>query len=824
MMQFVKRSALLIAGAGCLISLLVHGTACAQDKYLPPTEQDCLGAIPVCQPVYTTTASYVGHGNVYPEIHNNSLCPLCMDGEKNDVFYIITVQNSGLLRFILTPNNGNNDYDWSVFNMTNADCSQLYPNATSLQVSCNSYGVLGYNGPTGISTVLGNNSNCNGPGNTNGPAFNKDLTVLAGQTYLINISNWSSSQQSGYTLDFSSSTATIYDTVPPAIDSVQELIPCSGDNQLFMRFTENMKCVSVHNHPEKFSLSGPGGTIPITGVVSDDCVLGGTQSPNFVLTTGSTLLGGSYTLSIIGDLADLCDNIAMYGSYPFTLSEINAPVVGAGNDTTVNNGAIITLHGSASGGTGALTYHWEPAALLVNPNVEDPVTINMGATTEFTFTVTDNAGCDGSDAVVVSVVGGPLGVTATATPSGVCIGNSAQLHAIPTGGSGNYTYSWTSAPAGFTSNLQDPTVFPTVTTTYTVAIFDGFSTSISSVPVTVYALPQCYAGPDQTVPYGITVNLSGSGSGGTGSYGYEWTSNPPGYYSIVQNPVIVNITATTAYIFRVTDLATGCQSVQDEVMVTVTGSPLGLNPVAGQPVLCKGTSTQLYSMAGGGTGNYTYAWSSVPAGFTSSLANPVVTPLQTTTFYVTVNDGYNQVSGSVNVVVNPIPIVSLGAADTTVCIYDTLTLDAGNPGCNYYWSNGATTQTILVETTGIGFDMQTYTVRVINPYACIDSATINVYFSFSACTGTEEQVGDAHIRIYPNPNHGSFIVSVQNITEDLDLAVENLAGQAIFAGTISASPSGTSEKNIDLPLLPKGIYIVRIKGTGTMAVRKMIIH
>ena len=56
-----------------------------------------------------------------------------MDGEKNDVFYIITVQTNGLLRFKLTPNNPNNDYDWAVFNMTNADCPELYPNAHQLQ-------------------------------------------------------------------------------------------------------------------------------------------------------------------------------------------------------------------------------------------------------------------------------------------------------------------------------------------------------------------------------------------------------------------------------------------------------------------------------------------------------------------------------------------------------------------------------------------------------------------------------------------------------------------------------------------------------------------
>jgi hypothetical protein len=201
----------------------------------------------------------------------------------------------------------------------------------------------------------------------------------------------------------------------------------------------------------------------------------------------------------------------------------------------------------------------------------------------------------------------------------------------------------------------------------------------------------------------------------------------------------------------------------------------------------------------------------------------LVTPQQTTTYYVTVSDGFNQVTGTVNVIVNPAPVVSLGPADTTVCIYDTLTLDAGNPGCSYYWSNGATTQSIHVETTGIGYDVQTYTVRVINAFACVDSATITVAFAFSACTGTEELPGVHRINIYPNPNDGHFRISVKDVSEKLDVTVESLAGQVVHTDIIPASPSGTTEKNIDLPLLPRGVYIVRVKGEGVMGVKKMII-
>lgn len=817
-----RLSRLMVIGTG-IIMLGLPQLAWSQGKYLPPTVQDCLGAIPVCQPVYTTTNSYVGHGNIYPEIHSNSICPLCMDGEKNDVFYIITVQNTGILRFKLTPNNPTNDYDWSVFNMTNSDCSQLYSNAEALQVSCNSYGATGNNGPTGINTSLGNFKNCNGPGTTNGPAFNRDLLVMAGETYLINISNWSTTAQSGYTLDFSESTATIFDTVPPGIDSVQTQVLCSGSNELYVRFTENMKCLSVQNHPEKFSLNGPGGVIPVTGITCSDCVMGGTQSPYFILTTGDNLSGGNYTLSVIGDITDLCDNVALYESFPFTLTEINAPVPGAGNDTTVNNGAIITLHGTVSGGTGPSGVHWEPAAFLNNPDVLTPVTLNMGATTEFTLTAIDSVGCDNSDKVLVNVVGGPLAVLANASPTTICNGEAVTLNAIPTGGSGNYTYSWSSSPSGFTSNLQNPTVYPTGNTTYAVVINDGFSNNNASVTVTVNTLPVVNAGPDKSVAYGTSVQLFPTVSGG-GSYDYVWTSNPSNYYSTQQNPTFTNLTVTTAFTIRATDQGTGCQSLPDEVIVTVTGSPLSINPITSNPVICQGAQAQLYAMAGGGSGTYTYSWTSAPAGFTSSLANPVVTPSQTTTYYLTIDDGFNQSYGSVIVIANPVPVIDLGPADTTICIYNSITLDAGNSGSGYYWSNGATTQTVTAATTGIGYDIQAYTVHVINLYGCVDSASVTVGFSFAACTGIEEPVGDALVRIFPNPNHGQFTVSVSNLKETLAVSIESMTGQVVFRGAIEPGSAKNTEKTFFLPAIPQGMYFVRFTGEEVMTIEKMIIN
>lgn len=789
-----------------------------------PTVQDCPGAIPVCQPVYSTTSSYTGHGNIYPEIHTGSNCPLCMDGEKNDVFYVITVQTDGILKFSLTPNNPNNDYDWAMFNMTNVDCSRIYPDALTLQVSCNSYGITGVNGPTGINTAQSDNTNCNGPGNTNGPPWNKDLNVLAGQTYVLNISNWSPTNQSGYTLDFSGSTAVIFDNVPPTIDSIQETIQCSGTDSLFIRFSENVKCADVYQHPEKFSITGTsGGPYTVTGVYSSTCATGADHTATYKLVVSPKLFGGNYMLNIVGDIRDLCDNVALYQGTPFILTEINAPSANAGNDTTIANGAIITLHGHGSGGTIPYTYHWEPAAMFPNPNLQNPLTLNIGNTTQFTLTVTDNAGCHGNDDVLVTVVGGPLGVTATASPGTICAGASSILQALGGGGSGNYSYTWTSSPAGFTSNLPNPTVFPLVTTTYHVSIFDGYSTATGDVVVNVNPKPIAVPGTPFSIPYGTNAALTGSAYGGTGPYTFYWTSLPPGYSSNSYNPTFVNLQATTIFVLIVTDIATGCQSDPSQVLVTVTGSPLATNPAADNPVICQGKSTQLHAMAGGGSGNYTFSWTSNPPGFSSTLENPIVSPMVSTSYNLTINDGFNQATGSVTVHVNPRPVINLGSGDTILCVYDTLILDAGNPNSVYYWSNGATTRTISVSTSGIGFDIQNYSVKVINSYGCVDSASITVTFTFSACTSIHEKVNPSSLSLWPNPGTGVFTLKMEPVSGPFRLSVVNLLGVVMHREEVSAKP-GKFLGDFDFSDLKSGVYFIRITGEQEDRTLKMVIR
>jgi hypothetical protein len=58
--------------------------------------------------------------------------------------------------------------------------------------------------------------------------------------------------------------------------------------------------------------------------------------------------------------------------------------------------------------------------------------------------------------------------------------------------------------------------------------------------------------------------------------------------------------------------------------------------------------------------------------------------------------------------------------DTTMCHGNNLILNAGNPGCNYLWNTGATSQSINAVTAGI------YSVTVTNSDGCTDADSVTI--------------------------------------------------------------------------------------------------
>ncbi|MBN2172990.1 MAG: T9SS type A sorting domain-containing protein [Bacteroidales bacterium] len=149
--------------------------------------------------------------------------------------------------------------------------------------------------------------------------------------------------------------------------------------------------------------------------------------------------------------------------------------------------------------------------LLVNPtegtiqageNDEIFVTLDAADLEEGVYTANLNISNTDPDLPMVIVpvtltVGESIPTLAVwADPADVCFGESTQLNANVTGGSGNYTYSWTSDPEGFTSSEASPIVIPEDTTTYFVEVFDGTFTVSDFVVVNVAPMPGICSTPE----------------------------------------------------------------------------------------------------------------------------------------------------------------------------------------------------------------------------------------------------------------------------------------------------------------------------------------
>ena len=264
-----------------LLLLFVLVIAATGLKAQTPTTQDCLGAIAVCDYIYVEDSTASGNGAYFEIPYGGNGCPdnHCMDGERNSRWYVFTVIESGDLRFQITPQTGSDDYDWAVFNITTRNCEEIYDNPDIMMWSCNAAGGAGYQGTTGISSYFGGTIDCNNGGPTN--KWNADLPVYAGQTLVLVVSDWTQTP-GGYTLDFTTSTAVIFDDEKPYISAVYgHMVDECGTNEVTFTFSENVKCSSVSHHD--FELDGPGGPYTPDSIFGYNCSIGGKNERQFTL-------------------------------------------------------------------------------------------------------------------------------------------------------------------------------------------------------------------------------------------------------------------------------------------------------------------------------------------------------------------------------------------------------------------------------------------------------------------------------------------------------------------------------------------------------------
>lgn len=378
-----------------LLALVLSMASCFYTLAQVPTNGDCLGAIPVCNSVYSYSSSANGPGNYtdlpYQGPASNNYCPTnCISvGEQNSTWYIFTTQTAGNINFTITPVDMSDDYDWALYNITTGSgCTGIY--SGGMQVSCNYCANPGTTGPNQANALY-----CNGPNSCS--SYNKVIPTAAGQTYALFVDNFTGSFN-GYTINFGASTAGIVDNVRPYMTWLQTPVSC-GANTLTIRFNENIRCNSITG--SDFTLTGPGGPYTISYVSGAACNVGGTFEDEFVLTVIPDMTtAGTYTLWLSGAVMDNCGNLSdpanVNNTRTFTITAPTTSVTASPNPVCAGSSTTLTA-------SGASTYSWSHGLGTGASKVVTPA-----ATTTYTVVGTLGA-CNVGASVTVNVTPAPVG-------------------------------------------------------------------------------------------------------------------------------------------------------------------------------------------------------------------------------------------------------------------------------------------------------------------------------------------------------------------------------------------------------------------------------
>jgi PKD repeat protein len=513
----------------------------------------------------------------------------------------------------------------------------------------------------------------------------------------------------------------------------------------------NVSCFNGNNGVATANVVG--GTMPYTYSWSPS---GGSGS------TASNLVAGTYTVTITDANGCLANNsivITQPSPLVATTTSTNETC------TNLNNGTATVI---PSGGTAPYTYVWSPSGGTGS-------TATNLAAGNYSVTVTDNLGCQIINSVVITE---PLPLLVSANQMNVsCFGgNDGVAVAIPSGGTPNYTYSW--SPSGSTSNQAQNLTAGNHTVTVTDA--NGCQNNFT---VTITQPTQLTATLTPTSPtcYGYANGgVSAAVAGGTAPYSYLWM---PGNYTtqnvsnlvagtytvfisdtngclytnsvVVTNPAqIVLVTSSQnascglpngeayvtitsggvspfTYLWSPTggtaDTAIGLYSGIYVVVVTdangCTASAVGTINDAAAPVILFSSSINVTCNAGsdgsasvtllGGVGPFTYLWS--PSGDTL----PSATGLSAGTHYITVT-GSNGCSSSASTIITEPTALSATVATTPVSCFSgsngTATISAfgGTPNYTFTWLSSGTTGSSIANLSA-GLD----SVRVTDDNGCI---------------------------------------------------------------------------------------------------------
>ncbi len=445
-----------------------------------------------------------------------------------------------------------------------------------------------------------------------------------------------------------------------------------------------------------------------------------------------------------------------------TVSVHPQPIANAGSDKSICKGDSVSIGSVPVIG---ISYTWSPAGGLSSSTSSQP---NASPVTTTTYVVKASNGiCSNTDTVVVTV--NPLPTANAGANKTICKGDSTAIGSASVLG---VTYSWSPSTGLASSTSSQTNASPIATTTYVLTATNGTCSNKDTVIVTVSPQPIANAGSDKTVCRFDSVTI---GSASISGVTYSWAP-AAGLSSSTNSQPSASPVGTTTYVLTATN---GVCSNTDTVVVTVNPAPTA-NAGADKNI-CKGDSTSIGTVSLSGI---TYSWSPAQGLSSSTVAQPNASPISTTIYTLTTNNGTCSKTDIVTVTVLPTPIANAGA-DKGVCIGDSTAIGSASvAGMSYSWS----------PITGLS------SATISQPQASpITTTTYVVTATNGVCSATDTVV--VSVSTPPTANAGSYKTICRNdsamigTTATTGLKYNWTPSSGLSSDTISdpaASPAATT--------------------------------
>ena len=469
-------------------------------------------------------------------------------------------------------------------------------------------------------------------------------------------------------------------------------------------------------YPIGFSSSPSGG--------SDGYTYSWTINSNQVSTSGdfsySFSSSGSYTVTVtvtdgVGQTASASVSITVNPNPTISISSSQNPT-DAGNS--------VTFSSSESGGTGTITYAWYVNGASEGSGVQLSYTFSSSGTYEIKLTVTDVDGHTVSAYLNETVNVDPtISISSSQDPTDV--GNTVTFSSTASGGTTSYNYTWyvNSVVVGYSSSYT-ASFASSGSNTIKVVLKDAVGNTVSaSLTETVNSDPSVTISSSQNpTDIGNTVTFTASGSGGTGSYTYQWYLNGAAVSGATSSSYSTSFSSSgtdSLYVVLTDGVSNTAQS--STLSETVNPDPT-VSISSSQNPTDIGNTVTFTASGSGGTGSYSYTWY-INGASQSSTSSSMSSSFSTSgTYYIniTIKDANgNTASYSLQETINVDPSVTISSSQNPTDIGNTVTFSSSGSGgtgsYSYQWyvnSNaisGATSSTYSTSFTSGG----TYSVYVI---------------------------------------------------------------------------------------------------------------